>query len=602
VMKRAGLFLGCIGLVAAMVWVMQTASASGAADRATPAAAVPPAAIPTSAGGNPASVEVKIEVGHNDPSHVTPEFTFKGAPSPAKDTAASTATVTIVDGVRDRNSGDVGVLIDGRLPTEEDQPGANFFFDAGTDGGRLLIDLGGPINIKQVATYSWHTDDRAPQVYTLYAADGTAAGFNAKPAKEVDLEKAGWKLIAKVDTRPKSGDVGGQYGVSISGDKGTLGKYRYLLMAASRTESNDTYGNTFFSEINVIDADKPAPPLAIPPGSVKKSDKLAIAVAERKSQETLAAIKALVQDPGVFADAAPRAEALKKAAPLFEQLDKDLAEITKLAPGDPGRVDQLLATADPFRAALGETATVERLRKQAESKTPKEAAIAKAVLARAAFLTAGKDAAAQEKALEGFEAALKADPASDAIASYMVQSHDAKTTAPAVADRIEKIMKDMAQSDTGDFALDDWTCARRLAALTGNPLVIKMPKADGTAFSTDSLKGKVILVDIWATWCGPCVKELPHVAQVYQKYHDQGLEVVGVSCDRRAEDLKAFLESHKEITWTQLYDPKLPEWDAAKQFGVLSIPKMFLIDKKGIVRTIEARENMEEMIPKLLAE
>ena len=125
---------------------------------------------------------------------------------------------------------------------------------------------------------------------------------------------------------------------------------------------------------------------------------------------------------------------------------------------------------------------------------------------------------------------------------------------------------------------------------------------DGTAFSTDSLKGKVILVDLWATWCGPCVRELPHVAKIYQKYHDQGLEVVGVSCDRKAEDLKKFLESHKEFTWTQLYDPKLPEWETAKQFGVLSIPRMFLIDKKGIVRTIDASEKMEEMIPKLLAE
>ena len=72
-----------------------------------------------------------------------------------------------------------------------------------------------------------------------------------------------------MDTRPKSGDIGGQYGVNISDTKGTLGKYRYLLIAASRTESDDPYGNTFFSEINVIAADQPEPPLAIPPGSVK---------------------------------------------------------------------------------------------------------------------------------------------------------------------------------------------------------------------------------------------------------------------------------------------------------------------------------------------
>ena len=200
------------------------------------------------------------------------------------------------------------------------------------------------------------------------------------------------------------------------------------------------------------------------------------------------------------------------------------------------------------------------------------------------------------------EAALKADPESDNIASYMVQSHDDKTTAAAVADRIERILKDVAKSDTGEWALEDWTCARRLASLTGNPLVIKMPRADGTAFSSETLKGKVILVDIWATWCGPCVKELPRVVKIYQQYHDQGLEVLSISCDHKAEDLTKFLASHKDITWTQLYDPKTPGWDAAKPFGVLSIPKMFLIDKKGIVRTVEAREKMDEMIPKLLAE
>jgi hypothetical protein len=144
------------------------------------------------------------------------------------------------------------------LPVDQDEPAANFFFNAGTEGGRLLMDLGAPINIKQVNTYSWHAATRGPQVYSLYAADGTAAGFNAQPSKEVDPVKAGWKLIAEVDTRPKAGEPGGQYGVSISDTQGVLGKYRYLLIAASRTESDDGFGNTFFSEINVIDADKPA--------------------------------------------------------------------------------------------------------------------------------------------------------------------------------------------------------------------------------------------------------------------------------------------------------------------------------------------------------
>ena len=460
-----------------------------------------------------APAEVKVEVGNNDLDHATPEFKFKEVPSPAKDTAASAAKISIVDGVRDRNGGDVSVLTDGRLPTEEDQPGANFFFNAGTEGGRLLIDLGSVINVKQVLTYSWHVDTRAPQVYTLYAADGTAAGFNDKPGKNVDPEKAGWKLIAKVDTRPKTGVGSGQYGVSISDTKGPLGKYRYLLIAASRTEADDDFGNTFYSEINVIDADKPAPPPAITPGASKATDKQAIAMAERSAQKNLEALKALVKESGILADAAQRAEILKQAGPLLEPFDKSLAEIAKLAPDAKWRVDQLTAAADPIRVALGEKATVERLQKQAESKTPQEAAGARAALARAQFMTAGKDAVVQGKALDAFEAALKADRKSDDIARYMVQSHDEKTTAPAVADRIERILKEVGDSDTAEFAVEDWTCARKLASLTGNPLVIKMPTVDGTAFSTDSLKGKVILVDIWATWCGPCVRELPERRQ-----------------------------------------------------------------------------------------
>lgn len=109
-----------------------------------------------------APAEVKVEVGNNDLDHATPEFKFKEVPSPAKDTAASAAKISIVNGVRDRNGGNVSVLTDGRLPTEEDQPGANFFFNAGTEGGRLLIDLGSVINVKQVLTYSWHVDTLRP--------------------------------------------------------------------------------------------------------------------------------------------------------------------------------------------------------------------------------------------------------------------------------------------------------------------------------------------------------------------------------------------------------------------------------------------------------
>jgi hypothetical protein len=204
-----------------------------------------------------ARAEIKVTVDHNDNEHAKPEFKFDHVPSPSDKDAATKAKFSIVDGERDPNGGELEVLNDGKLPKEEDEPAANFFFNAGTEGGRLGIDLGSVIDIKQVNTYSWHPNTRGPQFYKLYASDGKAAGFNAAPKKGTNPETVGWTLVASVDTRPKEGDGGGQYGVSIadSDAKDTLGKYRYLLLDCFRTEADDGFGNTFFSEIDVVAAD-----------------------------------------------------------------------------------------------------------------------------------------------------------------------------------------------------------------------------------------------------------------------------------------------------------------------------------------------------------
>lgn len=201
---------------------------------------------------------------HNGNEVTTPGFKLKFVPSPSSDDAATNATISLVDGNRDENGGNVEKLNDGKVPTEADEPSENFFFAAGTPGGRLAIDLGRPLAIDQVNTYSWHPSTRGPQVYTLYGSDGTGDGFNREPQSGVDPEKSGWRLVARVDTRPteNEGETGGQYGVSIFDSDGPIGTYRYLLFDISRTENDDTFGNTFYSEIDVISggASGPAAP------------------------------------------------------------------------------------------------------------------------------------------------------------------------------------------------------------------------------------------------------------------------------------------------------------------------------------------------------
>ena len=118
-----------------------------------------------------AHAEVKVTVNRNDESAANEHYKFKDVPSPSQTDAANKAKITVLAGRRDGNGGEVDRLIDGKLPSQADQPGGNFFFAAGTEGGRLLLDLGAVTEVKEVNSYSWHVNTRGPQVYKVYGGD-----------------------------------------------------------------------------------------------------------------------------------------------------------------------------------------------------------------------------------------------------------------------------------------------------------------------------------------------------------------------------------------------------------------------------------------------
>lgn len=196
---------------------------------------------------------VQVRVEHHLPRESRADASFKTVPNPtAEQNVASTARFTVVDGGTGQYSGGTGVLNDGRLASGDDRPGECFYFEWGSLEGRLRIDLAQPTAIRQFNTYSWHNSHRAPQVYKVYASDGTARSFNPSPKIGTDPASCGWTRIATVDSRPASGPDGGQYAVSISGVSGSMGTYRHLLLVAFATETVDDWGGTFFSEMDVI--------------------------------------------------------------------------------------------------------------------------------------------------------------------------------------------------------------------------------------------------------------------------------------------------------------------------------------------------------------
>lgn len=131
----------------------------------------------------------------------------------------------------------------------------------------------------------------------------------------------------------------------------------------------------------------------------------------------------------------------------------------------------------------------------------------------------------------------------------------------------------------------------RRAQLPGNEMLVGGTFIDDTEYKAEDYAGKTVLIDFWATWCGPCRGEIPNVKKLYAYYHEKGFEIIGISSDRDVETLKKFIEK-EEMPWKQMMRDKALVADGqtmGSYYGVTGIPTMILIGPDGKVITVNAR-------------
>jgi thiol-disulfide isomerase/thioredoxin len=299
------------------------------------------------------------------------------------------------------------------------------------------------------------------------------------------------------------------------------------------------------------------------------------------------------------------AQARAAAAPAMRHaVRKVLAILQEVRTVDPVLGPRLAPAVSEFQTyavVFGDDEVTSIVHKLAAGAGP-AATSAQAVLAMSQYIQAD-NSDSQLAAIDAFGDALHADPHN--AGSFGLVRIFSIMPRPSV--QVTAHFISVLRANTRDpFFLqqaNDIEYANNLRSMEGKPFAVEGTLLDGSHFSTADWKGKVILVDFWATWCPPCIVELPKVLNFYTMYHSKGLEILGVSADHDEDTLKGFLAANPDLAWPQIFDdPSAGAASPSIHFGVHIFPTMFLIDRKGILREVRLDADFADLIPKLLAE